>query len=93
MNIVGTQLRERPNPEKIVVITTPSFKYNPSDLENHEQYCFYQLIKYSSWNRSDFQTLSNIETAIDRWEAFLTEATADVLNYLRYISNLWFLVE
>ncbi len=53
--LVKGQLRDRPNQKEVVIITTPQYRYNPNNCENHKKYCYHQLIKYSPWKKEDLE--------------------------------------
>ncbi len=81
--IVKGNIRLRPNPSKVVVITTPSVRYNPSNREIHQKYCFYQLIKYGNWKFENLLELNNMENSVERWESFLLHASPAIMNTIK----------
>ncbi|RMZ97693.1 ATP-dependent DNA helicase PIF1, partial [Brachionus plicatilis] len=77
----------RPKSEKIVVITNPKTRYNPLDKQNHNKFCYYQLIKYSSWDNSQLKQISNFDDAVERFETFIKEAPENVIYSLNFFND------
>ena len=78
--------------EKIVVNTFPKTRYNINNIEKHMEYCYYNLIKYSIWDKKDLPLITNKHTAIERWNEFIKTCPIDILNSLEYeIINVSFL--
>ena len=78
----------RDQKRQTVIVTYPKVKFNPSDITNHQKYCYFQLIKYSTWSNNAFESISNIETAIDRWNNFLLIAPSHILDCLEFDKEL-----
>ncbi len=74
--------------EKIIIVTFPKVRYNTKVIEIYNNYCFYQYIKYAEWGINDIKTISNWDTAIERWERFLKDASTQVLNVLKFTTAL-----
>jgi len=81
-DVVKGQLRLRHNGNKLIIITNPRVRYNTSDINTHQHYCYYQLIKYSSWTTSSIKNISK-ENAIELWKDFLNNAPESILNSIR----------
>ncbi|RNA24393.1 ATP-dependent DNA helicase PIF1 [Brachionus plicatilis] len=84
---VNKQFKLRKNSEKIVVITHPKIRYNPLDLANHRSFCYYQLIKYSSWDQSNIHEILNKETSIQRFDTFIKLAPGRVIFSLNFFNE------
>ena len=65
------------NLDLTVVITHPTVQYQPLIKEIYNKYCFYQMIKYSSWTIENLPEISNELNAIERWETFLSTASSN----------------
>jgi hypothetical protein len=81
-DVVKGQLRLRHNGNKLIIITNPRVRYNTSDINTHQHYCYYQLIKYSSWTTSSIKNISK-DNAIELWKDFLNNAPESILNSIR----------
>jgi hypothetical protein len=66
--------------EKLVVTTFPKYRYNKNDKEKYKKYCYYAIIKYKPWTKDDYETIKNKDTAVQRWEQFLENATPEILS-------------
>ena len=73
------------NPDLTVVITHPTVQYQPLIKEIYNKYCFYQMIKYSSWTIENLPEISNELNATERWETFLSTASETVKTALRFV--------
>jgi hypothetical protein len=82
-HVSKNQLCISEKPDLTVVITMPSVHYQPEIREVYSHYCYYQIIKYSSWTIDDVAEITNLNTAIERWENFLIMAPDSVKNALR----------
>lgn len=71
------------NPDLNVVITRPVVKYTPDDTNKYNDYCYYQLVKYSKWNDQNKDDLLNLERAIPNWKKFLEQASTDILQSIK----------
>jgi hypothetical protein len=85
--ITKGQLTCRSNYEKVIVVTYPAVRYNPKVKEKYTEYCYYQLIKWSSWSIADIGVIQNKETAIERWESFFNSAPIELKNSIKYDSH------
>ncbi len=81
--VVHGQLRRRSQSHNLIIITTPRVKYDTKDKNTHQDYCFYQLLKYSAWTSESLKTISK-ENAIVLWKEFLKNASGDTLDSIRY---------
>ena len=81
--IVKGNLRLRPYPSKVVVNTTPRVRYNPTNKEIHQKYCYYQIIKYGNWKFGNLPELNNMENSVERWEGFLLHASPAIMKELK----------
>jgi len=82
------ELELRKNSEKTIVITYPKFRFNPDNPEMNKYYCFHNMIKYSDWTIENIDDITNIETAINRWQSFLKTASSDFLGNFDFHSKL-----
>jgi hypothetical protein len=82
------ELELRKNSEKTIVITYPKFRFNPDNPEMNKYYCFHNMIKYSDWTIENIDDITNIETAINRWQSFLKTASSDFLGIFDFHSEL-----
>ncbi len=51
-------------------------------------YAYHQCIKYTPWTIENFNEISNQETAIERWQHFLTNAPTHVLDAIKFNTEL-----
>lgn len=72
------RLRKNSDPNKIVVITKPNVKCVPQDPIIFKEYCYFQLVKYSNWNKDNKNELLNKENAILNWNSFVATAPQNV---------------
>jgi hypothetical protein len=86
--VKNSELALRQNPEKIVVIAYPKVRHCPNDPVKFAQFCYHQSIKYTPWTRENFNEISNVDTAIERWHNFLTTAPAHILESLKFNTEL-----
>jgi len=75
--IIKNKLVPRKKPEKIVIITTPQVTFNTKDPKKYQKYCFYQYIKYTTWDFESIKVLT-LENAIQLWEEFIIDAHTDI---------------
>ena len=54
----------------------------------YQKYCYHQTIKYSSWSKENLNEISNLESAIERWNTFLITASTDVLYTIKFTTEL-----
>ena len=81
--VIKGQLTPRKNNKEIIIVTYPKVRYNTKIIENHIDYCYFQLIKYSNWNIADLEILKNRSTAIDRFEIFYQNASDELKDTIR----------
>jgi hypothetical protein len=72
------QLKLRDQDKQVIVVTYPTLRYNPNIESIYKEYCYYQMIKYSSWHIEDLPLLKDKNTAIQRFEAFLTTCSSSI---------------
>ncbi len=77
------KLVKNPSPELIVVITRPTVKFIPNDINKHKDYCYYQMIKYSNWNLNNQNQLLDKNNSVSIWTEFLLNAPESVKNSIR----------
>ena len=81
--VIKGQLIARKNNKRIIIVTCPKVRYNPQIIENHIDYCYYQLIKYSNWNIADLEIMRNKTTPIERFETFYNNASSKTKETIR----------
>ena len=72
------QLKLRDQDKQVIVVTYPTLRYNPNIESIYKEYCYYQMIKYSSWHIKDLPLLKDKNTAIQRFESFLTTCSSSI---------------
>ncbi len=72
----------------VIVVTYPKVRFNPNITSAYQDYCYYQLIKYSSWSINDLEIMKDKETAIERYKDFYESTTAEIRLSLQFDSNL-----
>ena len=72
------RIRKNSDPNKIVVITKPNVKCVPHDLIIFKEYCYFQLVKYSNWNKDNKNELLDKDNAIINWNSFVATAPQNV---------------
>ena len=75
-------------PQKKVVITYPKVRNNPKSIAQHKEFCFYQLIKYSPWTVDNFAEISDMDTAIQRYDNFYANTTDSIRASLKFTKDL-----
>lgn len=76
-------LKRRKKPDQLIIITLPKVKYNKENPATHSIYCYYQLIKYSSWTAETYKNITK-DNSIMLWEQFIKTASNDVIETIRY---------
>ncbi|CAF1086008.1 unnamed protein product [Brachionus calyciflorus] len=66
---------------------SPRIRHNPLDTNNHRKFCYYQLIKYSSWDSSNLSEINNYDTAIERFEIFIKLAPERIIYSLNFFND------
>ncbi|RNA16317.1 ATP-dependent DNA helicase PIF1 [Brachionus plicatilis] len=82
------KLSIRTEHEKTVVITLPKIRYNPDNTEMYKIYCYHHTIKYSDWDISNINEIRNKNTAIERWNNFLRNASSEILEMIGFTTEL-----
>jgi hypothetical protein len=83
--VSNNSLKLRTEPHRIVVLCFPKVRYNPTNASKLINYCYYQLIRYSSWDIDDLNEISNKNTAVLRWNEFIKNASTEVLSKINYV--------
>jgi hypothetical protein len=81
--IKNNSIIQRPDAYKTVVVTYPRVRYNPNNIEKLKEYCYRQMIKYSSWDISNIDVIRDKNTAIQRWNTFLKTASPEILATIK----------
>ncbi len=63
--VVNGFLRKRSQRNNLIIITVPRVKYNIKDRNTHQDYCFYQLLKYSPWTTETLRTITKESAVLD----------------------------
>ena len=63
-------------------------RFNHRIISVYQDYCYYQLIKYSTWSISDFEIIKNKETAIERYQIFYNNCTPQLKEVLQFTDKL-----
>lgn len=83
--VSNNSLKLRTESHRIVVLCFPKVRFNPSNANKLINYCYHQLIRYSSWDINDLNVISNKNTAVLRWNEFIKNASTEVLSKINYV--------
>ena len=81
--LVRNELKPRESSDNIVVTFYPRVRYNPENIDKHKEYCYHQLIRYSSWDNENYDEITNANTAIQRWTDFLKSAAPEIIASIK----------
>ena len=81
--VSNNNLKLRDEPHRIVVICFPKVRYNSSNATKWINYCYHQLLRYSSWDINDLNVIFDKSTAVVRWNEFLKTASLEVLSKIK----------
>ena len=80
--VVKGELRANPNPEKIVVLTFPSYRNSPKSATYH-LFCRFPLIKFSPWNEATISLLMDDNNVVRQWQEFQLTASPELQQYFK----------
>ncbi len=78
----------RPAQKQTVIVTYPKIRWDPDNNENNKNYCLHNLIKYSDWDIDNIEEIQDLDTALQRWQTFLSIAPPDIIEIINFHTDL-----
>ena len=78
----------RPTQKKVIIVTYPKIRWDPDNNENNKNYCLHNLIKYSDWDLDNIDEIQNLDTALQRWQSFLSIASPEIIEIINFHTDL-----